>query len=149
MRTVFFIPPLTKISGGLASISELASLLAASGRECAAVSPVPDCPGMQLLDPAVKRLEWDTSGQGAFLRKGDLWCIPDGWLNALVPGVKAGAGVLMYVQNWAFMISTRPEGAAWSQLPLAYLPVSGPVDWFLREILGLHPLGILPPAIKA
>jgi hypothetical protein len=53
MRTVFFIPPLKRPSGGLAAIQELASLLARQGFDAAVNSPRGAFPETGEFDKAV------------------------------------------------------------------------------------------------
>jgi hypothetical protein len=147
MRSVFFIPPLERVSGGLASIAELAAVLARRGLTTAVTSPVPDCRATACVEESIPRLPWDASGRGAFLSPGDIWCVPEGWPNALAQGINAGAETLVYVQNWAFLPAALPEGTRWSDLPVRYLAVSHPVRWFMEEVFGLKSLAVLPPAV--
>lgn len=142
MRTVFFIPPLRQSSGGLENIYAVASCLAKLGRDIALMCPS-EAPGLdKARTDGVAILHW-----GAALRTSDTWCIPEGWPNAMTPGVDAGARVVVYAQNWVYMLGTLPDGVQWRQLPLEYLSVSRPVAWFLRETLNITPAGLLPPKV--
>ncbi|MDR2056671.1 MAG: glycosyltransferase family 1 protein [Desulfovibrio sp.] len=156
MRTVIFSPPLRRGSGGLAAIWELAGILSRQGRPVALVST--DAGRTPAEPPAhVPYLPWDP--EGSFLEPDDVWLVPEGWPNALAPGLRAGAHVLVYVQNWAFMMTGLPENVTWKKLaagsrperPLRFLAASGPVRYFLREILGLDGQNVmddvLPPAV--
>jgi hypothetical protein len=147
MRTVFFIPPLKKPSGGLTAIEELASLLARNGLEVAVAAPQGAFPETRELDAAIPRLPWDASGRGAFLARGDIWCVPESWPNALAQGVNAGASSLVYVQSWIYLLTALPEGVQWKRLPARYLAVSQPVSWFMKEMLGISAEAVLPPAV--
>ncbi|MDR2161583.1 MAG: glycosyltransferase [Desulfovibrio sp.] len=146
-RSVFFIPPLEKAAGGIQALVELVAVLARQGRAVAVTSPLPDCRAMAGVGEAVPRLPWDASGLGAFLSPRDLWCVPEGWPNAIAQGVNAGSRTLVYVQSWVFMLTALPESVRWSSLPVRYLAVSHPVRWFLREVCGLESLAVLPPAV--
>jgi glycosyltransferase involved in cell wall biosynthesis len=159
MRTVFFSPPLRHISGGLAAIWELAGILSRQGRSVALVAAGA---GRTLPEPPahIPRLPWDS--EGTFLDPDDIWLVPEGWPNAIAPGIRAGARSLVYVQNWAFMMTALPENVTWKKLaasgsgpgrPMRFLAASGPVRYFLREILGLDGQNVmddvLPPAVHA
>ncbi|MDR2743830.1 MAG: glycosyltransferase family 1 protein [Desulfovibrio sp.] len=156
MRTVIFSPPLRHVSGGLAAIWDLAGILSRQGRRVALVSAGADRTPPEL--PArIPRLLWNP--EGTFLHPDDLWLVPEGWPNAIAPGIRAGAHVLVYVQNWAFMMTTLPESVTWKKLaagsrparPMRFLAASGPVRYFLCEILGLDEQNVmsdvLPPAV--
>lgn len=144
MRTRFFFPPLPKISGGMAVIAALAAHLAGAGHDVALVlrepRPALQLPGLDLS--RVPLLDWEEQD----LRPDDLWVVPEGWPNALVPGLTAGARCLVYVQNWAFLHGTLPEQIAWRSLPVHYLAVSHPVAWYVAETTGAQP-EILRPGL--
>jgi glycosyltransferase involved in cell wall biosynthesis len=156
MRTVIFSPPLGRVSGGLAAIWELAGILSRQGRRVALVFAGADrTPPEQFAH--IPCLPWDP--EGSFLDPGDIWLVPEGWPNTLAPGIRAGAHVLVYVQNWAFMMTTLPENVTWKKLavgtrpdrPMRFLAASRPVLYFLRDILGLDRRNVLddvlPPAV--
>ena len=72
------------------------------------------------------------------LSKGDLWLVPEGWPNALAPGLDAGARCVVYVQNWAYLFSALPPGVDWRGLPgVRFVSVSDPVARHLKLTLGL------------
>lgn len=130
-RSLFFVPPLPRRSGGVAVILRLAGLLHRAGfpvalapREASAELPDPDlCPGV----PVLPREE---------LGPGDLWVTPEGWPRALLPGLQAGARCVVYVQNWAYLLGNLPDDAAWKTLPVRFLAVSRPVAWFVEQAVG-------------
>ena len=66
----------------------------------------------------------------------DIWLVPEGWVNSLAPGLNAGARCVVYCQNWAYLFSSLPAGVSWSDLPVSFLAVSHPVEWFMRQTLG-------------
>ncbi len=141
MRTFIFIPPLRHLSGGLAVLYQLAEQVQALGhpvwvtpREAGApgldTCSVPICPWAEL------RLQPD-----------DLWIVPEGWSNALAPGLSASCRCVVYVQNWAYVFSSLPEGVNWRDLPVSFLAVSQPVAWFLKTALGKE-APVIRPALN-
>ncbi|MDR2825362.1 MAG: glycosyltransferase family 1 protein [Deltaproteobacteria bacterium] len=152
MRTVFFIPPLAKGSGGLGTIYELAEILLRQGHRVAITVPSSADSAQQdflsHLDQDIERLPWNNlTTDSGILGPGDIWCVPESWPNALAPGLKAGARVLIYVQSWIYLLGVLPQDVKWRQLPVEYLAVSQPVNWFLRELCGVNARDILPPAV--
>jgi len=144
MRTVFFIPALRSLSGGLANIYAVARNLKALGRQVALMGPDRDAAGFKEAEAeGFVVLPW-----GAELVGSDTWCVPESWPNAFSVGVNAGARVVVYVQNWMYMMGNLPQGVRWKQLPLEYLAVSRPVAWFMREVLDLDVRDIVPPSIE-
>lgn len=146
MRTVIFIPPLPRMSGGLAVLYQLARLLAEQGRETALTSSLPpeEVPGLkEVLAEGFTLLPWPKPG----LRPDDCYVTPEGWLNALAPGLEAGARCVVYVQNWSFLLSGLPTGVDLKKLPLSFIAVSHPVACFLESMLELPVVGIIPPAV--
>jgi len=81
-------------------------------------------------------MEWDQLQ----LSGDDVWLVPEGWTNALAPGLRAGAKCVVYVQNWAYLFSSLPQGVSWHDLPISFLAVSRPVAWFIEQALGLSSL---------
>ena len=144
MRTVIFIPPLTKISGGLATLYRLATVLHAQGREVCLASLHKEVPGLPgLLEGGIPYMPF----QSLQLGPDDLWLVPESHPNAISPGVGAGARVVVYVQNWYYMLSTLPAGVHWQQMPVEFLAVSHPVAWFMQKVLGVSAAAILPPVV--
>lgn len=129
MRTYFFVPPLPSLSGGLAVIYQIAGHLYAAGHDVKLVHRDKDTPG--LTDSKVPCLDWDELK----LDSKDLWVVPEGWPNALAPGLEAKCRNLVYVQNWAYLFSALPQGVKWQQLPVDFLSVSVPVAQFIKQIL--------------
>lgn len=144
MRTVFFIPPLRALSGGLANIYTVARCLRELGGDVALCGPSPQAPGFEeAAAQGIPLLPWEPS-----LTPADTWCIPESWPNAMLPGLKAGARVLVYAQNWVYMLGLLPSGLRWSRLPLRYVAVSAPVAWFMRRVLALPVRDVLPAAVS-
>jgi len=83
-------------------------------------------------ESGVDTLSW----QELRLQAGDIWLTPEGWPNALLPGLRAGARSLIYVQNWAYLLSCRPQDADLAALPIELLAVSEPVARFVDMSLG-------------
>lgn len=146
MRTFFFLPPVRQAAGGVTVIRRMAAFLAAAGREAYLVPR--ETPGQgggwapteAWVDAPV--LAWDKLS----LTKNDLWVVPEGWVNALSPGLNAQARCLVYVQNWAYLLSALPEGVSWRRLPVGFLAVSDPVAQFVAATTGQTP-PVLRPGI--
>lgn len=136
-RIFLFIPPVTKPTGGVAVLWDMARLLHQAGLPAFAV----------LREPAVWTPQGGLAPCAEFSRLDltpqDLWIVPEGWANALVPGLRAGAACLVYVQNWAYLFSGLLRGARWRDLPADFLAVSHPVAWFVEQSLGR-----LPPVLR-
>ena len=143
MRTVFFIPPLKQMSGGLANIYAVAQCLRELGGDTALQALASGTPG---LDEAVAA-GLTLLPRNAPLGPGDMLCIPEGWPNAMAPALDGGAKVTVYAQNWVYMLGTLPNDVRWLDLPVGYLAVSRPVAAFLRAALGVEARGILPPLV--
>lgn len=132
MRTCIFIPPLAKHTGGVAVLMQLAAHLHGAGREVRLV-PRESGKGPGLAaDAQAPVLPWDSLDLGP----GDLWLVPEGWVNALAPGLRAKARCVVYCQNWAYLLAALPENVAWAQLPVDFLAVSQPVAWFVAQCTG-------------
>lgn len=140
-RTLVFLPPLRTVSGGLVVLVETAVLLAELGETVAFVlhdpvrPPLPLPPGLPVVPLASPGLE-----------PGDRYLVPEGWPNALAPGLKAGARCIVYCQNWAYLFAGLPEGARLDRLPVAYLAVSDPVARYLGAVFGAVP-PVLRPSV--
>lgn len=52
------------------------------------------------------------------------------------PAWRAGARVVLYVQNWAYLLAELPDGLKLPALPVRYLAVSRPVAWHVRDMTG-------------
>lgn len=76
----------------------------------------------------------------------DLWLVPEGWVNALSPGLQAKARCVVYVQNWAYLFSSLPAGVSWHDLPVSFVAVSRPTAWFIKQTLSAT-CPVLPPGI--
>ncbi|GAB6060999.1 glycosyltransferase [Desulfonatronum parangueonense] len=141
MTTYVFLPPMAKISGGLAVLMQVAEHLHHCGFPVRIVPRESNRPSLPswLSTPV---LEWNRLK----LREEDIWLVPEGWVNALTPGLRASARCVVYVQNWAYLFSSLPEGVSWRDLPVSFLAVSRPVAWFIEQTLGsMYP--VLRPGI--
>lgn len=137
MKTAIFLPPLTQVSGGFAVLLRIGEHLAHLGHDVCVVPREPiDIPSH------LPCILWNDLQ----LDHNTLWLVPEGWPTALLPGLTAQARCVLYVQNWAYMLSNLPEGAHWERLPVRFLAVSDPVRWFVREMLGLE-TPVLRPGI--
>jgi hypothetical protein len=132
MKTCIFLPPLRRPTGGVAVLLRIAGLLAEAGREVRLVlrddraAPVAEAWGAPVVP-------WS----GLRLAPEDLWLVPEGWVNALTPGLNAGARCVVYCQNWAYLFSSLPPGVTWQQLPVSFMAVSQPVAWFIEQATGM------------
>ena len=151
MKSFFFLPPVRQAAGGVTVLRRMAAFLAASGREAFLVPrEMQDegpgwTPSESFTDAPV--VPWDQLK----LEPGDLWVVPEGWVNALAPGLKAGSRCLVYCQNWAYLLSSLPGGVSWRKLPVDFASVSDPVARFTAATTGraLEDIPILRPGIDA
>jgi hypothetical protein len=140
-RIVVFLPPLRTVSGGLAVLADVAAALAGLGHEVRLVLRDAAKPPLA-LPPGLATVPLDAAG----LAPGELYLVPEGWPNALAPGLAAGARCLVYCQNWAYFYNGLPEGVTWDRLPVSFLAVSDPVARFIEQSTGTLP-PVLRPAI--
>ncbi len=138
--TYVFYPPLKKATGGTAVLLRLARALARAGF----AAP------LAVREPGLLPEEAGDLDQVPFDRAapdpGDIWLVPEGWPNALMPGLSARARCVIYCQNWAYLFNGLPPGTRLSSLPLSFVAVSHPVARFIGEALGQTP-PVLPPGI--
>ncbi|NHZ45534.1 glycosyltransferase family 4 protein, partial [Desulfovibrio sp. XJ01] len=134
MRTFLFVPPLPRMTGGLAVLYRMAAHLHAAGYPVFLVPREGGAPGLDLDNPPAPVMAWDEAA--SVVAPHDVWLVPEGWVNALAPGLRAGARCVVYVQNWAYLLSSLPPGVAWPQLDVSFLAVSDPVAWYTREVTG-------------
>ncbi len=138
-RTLVFVPPLNKTAGGLAVLLRLAACLDRAGH---AVILVP----REVVPEAVRDYAPDVPlipFEDLRPAPADIWLVPEGWPNALAPGLAAKARCLVYCQNWAYLFNGLPRGVTWRDLPVSFLAVSDPVARFIELATG-----ILPPVLR-
>jgi len=142
MKTRIFLPPVTKPTGGITVLRQMADILHRAGHDAALVAR--DRSGWRPagLEDAAPVLEWNALD----LAPGDRWVVPEGWVNGLMPGLEARADCLSYVQNWAYLFSSLPEGVRWDRLPVRFLAVSDPVARYVETATG-RPAPVLRPGI--
>ena len=140
-RTFVFLPPLRTVSGGLAVLAAIAAGLAGLGHDVRLVLRDPAAPPLA-LPPELPTVGLAETG----LTPGDVYLVPEGWPNALAPGLAAGARCVVYCQNWAYLWNGLPDGIGWDQLPVTFLAVSEPVARFIEQATGTLP-PVLRPAI--
>ena len=151
MRTFIFLPPLPRASGGLAVLHQIAGHLQQAGlpvwlvpregvgknfapenfqpENSASSNNLTNNPSTNLPVPFWPFEELELTPK-------DIWLVPEGWPNALAPGLEAKCRNVVYVQNWAYLLSALPEGVRWPQLPVHFLAVSQPVAAFIRLVTG-------------
>lgn len=142
MRTFIFIPPVRKAAGGVTVLRQLGRYLHEAGRDVHLVLREDAGWVPAGLDNTCPEMRWDELD----LQTGDLWLVPEGWVNALTPGLQAGARCVNYVQNWAYLFSALPEGVTWDRLPVEFLSVSQTVGWYVEQATR-RPAPVLRPGI--
>ena len=143
MRTFIFLPPVHKPTGGVAVLYQIAAILREAGHAAFLVPRDKGGWSPASLAGAVETIAWEDLR----LTPEDVWLAPEGWPNALAPGLSAQARCLLYCQNWAYLFSALPPGLHLSALPLGFLAVSEPVAWFMAQSLpGLS--GTLPDILR-
>ena len=129
MKTYIFLPPVKKPTGGITVLRQIADILHQAGRDACLVPRETGGWRPQGLADAAPIIEWADLN----MTSNDLWLIPEGWVNALAPGLEAKAHCINYVQNWAYLFSALPEGVDWHNLPVEFLAVSNPVARFIKD----------------
>lgn len=133
-----FYPPLKRRTGGSAVLLQLARHLHALGRLGGFAiwekknPPALDLPCSDLRDIPFKSHH--------------TLIVPEGWPNALNPGLKGGCTCIVYCQNWAYLFHGLPQDVRWKDLPVRFWAVSDPVAWYLQNVLGNRP-SVLRPAV--
>jgi hypothetical protein len=140
MRTFIFLPPVRRPAGGVAVLIQIAEHLSRAGFHAALVRR--DIASWMPGESPAEIIDWDDMA----LAPGDLWLVPEGWVNSLTPGLKAQARCLVYVQNWAYLFSSLPPEVDWRQLEASFLAVSSPVARFVETALG-RAVPVLRPGI--
>ncbi len=137
----FYMPPSKKASGGMYVIADLAAHLSQNGKKVFLTSQncLPDELARPEGAPFLKLSEID-------IHPGDYWIVPEGWPNALAPGLKNRATNIVYVQNWAYLLGNLPEGTSWADLPVKFWAVSDPVAHFIKTTTGKD-APVIRPAI--
>jgi glycosyltransferase involved in cell wall biosynthesis len=142
-RTFVFLPPLRTVSGGLAVLADTAAMLAAAGFPVSLTLRDPAAPPLA-LPPGLPVVPLTAAG----MTPHDIHLVPEGWPNALAPGLSAGARCVVYCQNWAYLFGGLPDDVGLGQLPVSFIAVSDPVARFIGRALGTVP-PVLRPAIDA
>ncbi len=125
------------MTGGLAVLARLANCLEASGFSARFVTSGAAPSGFEPGSvPCLPLDRVNPESKDAWPASRDIWLVPEGFSNALAPGFKAKARCVVYVQNWAYLLSALPEGVRWQQLPVHFLSVSRPVAWFTEWATG-------------
>ncbi len=140
-RILIFLPPLRSVSGGLAVLADTAAHLRDLGAPVGLVLREPGRPPLALPD-GIPTVALGAAG----LTAADTYLVPEGWPNALAPGLAARARCVVYCQNWAYLFHGLPEGVGWDRLPVSFVAVSDPVARYIELALGVRP-PILRPAI--
>ncbi|WP_243544521.1 glycosyltransferase [Pseudodesulfovibrio tunisiensis] len=142
MKTHIFLPPVSRPTGGITVLRQIADILHRAGREVCLVARERTGWRPAGLEDAAPVVEWADMR----LEAGDVWLVPEGWANALMPGLEARARCVSYVQNWAYLFSSLPPGVTWDRLPVEFVGVSDPVSQFVELSTG-RPTPTLRPGI--
>ncbi|MBQ3058708.1 MAG: glycosyltransferase family 1 protein [Desulfovibrio sp.] len=130
MRTLFFFPPLNKLSGGMAVIARMSMQLRQAGFSTFLV-PREDTQLACDAAPDVPIISWNNLRFAC----DDIWVVPEGWPQGLLAGLQAHVQCVIYVQNWAYLLRNIPATTL-SSLPVQFMAVSHPVAWYIRETTG-------------
>lgn len=142
MKTYIFLPPVKRATGGITVLRQIADILHMAGREAFLVARESSGWKPEGLTNAAPVIPWDSLA----LTASDRWLVPEGWVNALAPGLEVGAECLSYVQNWAYLFSSLPPEVTWDRLPVSFLAVSAPVREYIVRTVGAE-APILRPGI--
>ncbi len=135
-KLAIFLPPLQSVSGGFAVLVNLAKHLASAGYDVCFVvkegemlyaSYTQTFPHIE-----VPIVYWDNIVLGPDY----VWIVPEGWVNALLLGLKAKARCVVYMQAWSFGLNALPGETRWDQLDVDFIYVSDPVRMCLQTITG-------------
>lgn len=152
MRTVIAIPPLSRMTGGIAVLYQVAARLRELGRDVA-LTGMESAPGLaEQAAAGFAVVPWErvASREGApFLQKDDIFCIAEGWPSMMAPALTVGARIAVYAQSWVYIDSAMPDGASWDRFPVSFLAVSHPVAFFLETMAHIVPRAIVRPMIDA
>ena len=141
-RVGIFYPPLGRKSGGTEVLLQIASTFTKLGLET--VLGFWESPSHALQGELnVLGLHWKLCTD-LDLGKEDLWIVPDGWVNGLSLGLKAGARCVLYCQSWTYLFNGLPENVRWHDLPVEFLAVSHPVACFMDQVMGKRPPVVRP-----
>ncbi len=143
MGIFIFIPPLRKMTGGLYVLATIADALREQGLP---VTFVPrDARTMPSLGEDFHTIPLLPLDQ-LRLTADDVWLVPEGWPNALAPGLTAKARCIVYCQNWAYLFSGLPDKVDLRSLAVSFIAVSAPVALYIQQTLG-YESPILRPGI--
>lgn len=146
MRTYIAYPPLGRVTGGMAVLVRLAAHLTAIGYPVALVPRELDAGTRAAVEGmsagTVPLVPWDEAAPTAE----DVWLTPEGWPALLLPGLRARAHVVIYVQNWAYLLGSLPQNIDIRTLQVQLLAVSQPVAWHAAQHTGVA-CSILRPGI--
>lgn len=146
MRTIIAIPPMPRMTGGIAVLYQVAERIRELGGE-AVLAGSPGAPGLAAkAEAGFTVLPWEKLAKE--LGAEDTFVIAEGWPNMAAPALAAKCRLFVYAQNWAYVFSALPQGVRWQDLPVSFIAVSDPVRRFL-EMTHLPVAGTIRPAIDA
>ncbi len=131
-----FLPPLPQVSGGLMVLLQLGNQLQSLGYSVVFVTHAQGQSHLSSVFIREKAQAPIKTWEEVQLSPQYIWIVPEGWPNALVLGINAGARCIVYVQSWSYALRTLSDGVHWSQLPVEFLYVSEPVRQCLKDVTG-------------
>lgn len=132
--TAIYLPPLAQKSGGLAVLMQIGNILHSAGFP---VRFVTQEKAEWLAESAGITLVVEKNLSQVPLAEGEIWLIPEGWPSALMHGLQnPQAKTVLYVQNWAYLLTEQTESLPFSALPVQFLAVSDPVASFIMYLTG-------------
>jgi hypothetical protein len=143
-RTYVYIPPIKHTAGGVAVLCRLAARLRGLGVDCALAVRDPLWKAPDNIDGG-SEVPMVAAGEA---RPGpdDVWLVPEGWPTALAEGLTNRARVVVYCQNWAYLLGNLPEALIRNASAVSWLAVSHPVAWLMEYALGVR-APVLRPGI--
>ncbi len=135
-KIAIFLPPLHNVSGGFMVLLHLGNHFAEAGCDVCFVVKEREASYASytyaLPHSNIPIILWDNITLGPEY----LWIVPEGWINALLLGLKAKAHCVVYMQAWSFGLCAIPGETRWDQLDVDFLYVSDPVRLCLQSITG-------------
>ncbi len=131
-----FLPPLPQASGGLMVLLQLGNQLHSLGYSVVFVTHAQGQSRQSNVFIREKAQAPIKTWDEVQLSSQYIWIVPEGWPNALVLGINAGARCIVYVQSWSYALRTLSDGVHWSQLPVEFLYVSEPARQCLKDVTG-------------
>ncbi len=145
--TSIYLPPLAQKSGGLAVLLEIGNILHGAGKNIRFVAQE-NAPWLVSAQETGVPVAFAPGFNQITLAAGDIWLIPEGWPGALLYGLQnPQAKTVLYVQNWAYLLTEQTETLPFHHIPVQFLAVSDPVAGFIQYLTG-KTVPVLRPGIN-